>query len=432
MENLQFALVDYWSGIDQANPKIQFLDDLVSWKSIPTFHQPGRTGWLSLEVPIFVSKPSIFSEINGVKLKGIGLCNKNGNITQPTTQPYYRANPHLGFDPNGTFVLVPSAPAPLGGITFHRAQSEFEIARTLVEHQCPSVIPIRLYQYLNTDRVFQANGVEPSPLGVVITGLSQSTPFRADCAFQYGITDPQTQQFLDTLLDQMEIRRSTNPGLSLVSKLGHLYGRTLRKFNELGFYRYSGTLDNYAYCHLIQEVFLIDLDSSRRLDECSEIERPLQIMRDVASSLFNLAAGLMNPKWIQRFPATDIRKFAPFQSVLLGYYHEAPPRLIDSLSYIFQEYYLKMHQRVFNNLSKILSGKTPSEQTKIFQRYWMDRKETYSFLMAILWFLHKESNLIEFAPHELSIDDLYHRIAAFSSPDTANTLARTLESLQRT
>src|SRR5438045_3220550 len=104
MAVLPCHVVEQWAGVDQTAPQFCTLDEVVSWRTIPTFLRMGRTAWLSLAEPLRVSAPSCFRHVKALKLKGVGLLDHLGNVSQPSTCSYYRIHSHLGFSPRGDFV----------------------------------------------------------------------------------------------------------------------------------------------------------------------------------------------------------------------------------------------------------------------------------------------------------------------------------------
>lgn len=416
---LQYELIEAWPEINQLNPEINAIDKLVSWEIHPSIDTVGRTGILSLSSPLKVSS-GVFSSIRALKLKGIGLRDQNGNICPPTIEPYYRANPHIGITRTGEFCPVPSAPAPMGGITVTRAIQEYRNSCILTKNGCPSQVPVRLYRYLDTTMVFNPDKSISDFLGVVVSGLPNFIDFRADTALRYEFADAQTRKLLDQLATDLKIINAENVGLAILSKTYNLFGTTLRKFSMSGLYRYSGTPDNLSFSSEINQVFLMDLDSSLELSECSSTEKPLQVMRDVASALFHLAAFILNPKYIESFPVNQVCDEAPFYKFLSAYYHDVSSELIYKISLIYQNHYLHMYSNAFKNRKFSPSPKRDDETfqeywLRAYKQHWINREETYSLLMAILWVLHDKSELAIYFPHELTQDKLYDNLATYSS-----------------
>jgi hypothetical protein len=417
MNQSSLSLIDEIQPLDRASAVVREIEALVTGLRKPYFPKPGRSAWLLLNQPLMLSGTHNSIEVKSLKIKGIGLGNPDGSFSAPSLTPYYRDNPHLGFKLDGTFTLVHSAPAPLGGITLRRARREFEIARRLVEGGCPSIAPVRLYQFDDPALGFKEDeNDDATPLGVVVMGIPLNTPSRADSVLHYGaLASGSVKTYVETVIDDLAPCDSVNAVLSAISALVHRFGRTLRKFHQLGYYRYSGTMDNYIYSTDSSEVMLVDLDSSRELSECSPLLKLLQIMRDVASGIFNLAAGLMTPALIENYPTDSLRLGRPVLAFMSGYYHDVEPILLDRLAAVFESYYLPVHERVFKHRFEIASGTTEAERLNIFRKYWMNRTLTYSLLMVLLWQAHQASDWRDDIPAPLSYEELCKRATEFSS-----------------
>ncbi|WP_127531619.1 hypothetical protein [Paenibacillus kobensis] len=439
---MEYTLLSTWELLRGENDLLNVLDQYVGWEKIPPFYRPGRTGWLQLDKPIEVFNAGNSVKIHSIKLKGIGYCDDQFNITKPTSLYFNRIFPHLGFSREGKFRLVESEQAPLGGLEYSRARTEYDISLRLWESGCPAVVPIRLYRYHQS---FNGSHGESS-LAVVITGIPKSNPFRADCAYRYDnekdfanpmnnhwpFSSPQTQEERDFVIElgkKLNLDDSDNLSLSLISFFSEKYGRTLRKFHEAGFYRYSGSLDNYDYCLETDEVYLIDLDSSRPLDECTDIEKSLQVIRDLASAFFNLSAGLMHPWYVKKFPLHHVIETAPFESILRGYFHDVPAIWIERVNRVFMRYYNALHQQVYDVADKIVAETDRDKQVEKWKPFWMDRKEVYSLLMVINWFLYVKSAINERYPCEMDWEDLMDQIAEFAGPQIAGSIDEEIRDL---
>ncbi len=310
----------------------------------------------------------------------------------------------------------------LEDLTTNRAKQEFFVSKSLVEYGCPSIVPIRVYEYMNFDMRFSSNKRHPESLGVVVTGLLESNSLRADSIFDYETLDENCQKEIDVWIRHLSCCDSRHPSLCLITKLSKLFGKTIRKFSEAGFFRYSGAPDNYSYCSVTGEVFLIDLDSSLKICELSPIEKSLQIIRDASSGVAYLIAFLTHPNRLNSFPMKEVIEYNPFRELLSGYYHDVDKELINNVSYIITKYY----QKVFAKASTMIDDKAYKKSNNIrndfqcflsqsFMRPWIDRKETYSYLMPITWLLHEKSALMNSVPHKLSINQVFERIAKYNS-----------------
>lgn len=427
MEPLQCSLVETWDTIDQNNSEIQSLVQLVKWEKEPIFPRIGRSAFVLLKQPINI--PGVPVSIKSLKLKGIGARKHTGEIIRPTTLEIHNCNPHLGFNKNGDFIPIKSSPAPMGGITIDRAKQEFFVSKSLVENGCPSIIPIHVYQYMDSDMKFSSDQGDPKPLGAVVTGLFENNPLRADSVFDYETLDENTKKEIDAWIQHLNCCNNSHRSLSLIAKLSKLFGKTIRKFSEAGFFRYSGAPDNYSYCKDTGEVFLIDLDSSLRICDLSSTEKSLQVIRDTASGIAYLVAFLTDPKRLRLFPVKEVIEYNPFRELLCGYYEEIDKELVDSISTIIIGYYQKVHLKA-STMSPTEACKSSNGNSNNFQeflcqsfmRLWVDRKETYSYLIPIVWLLHKKSSLMNSFPHQLLIDQVFQNISCYSSSQIANSV----------
>lgn len=439
---MEFALIDKWDPFPDVVGIYEQLDDLVNWKKIPPFHRPGRTGWLKLDQPVTINCRGWKTTIRSLKLKGIGLCDNKFGVSPPTSKYFNRKFPHLGFSRSGEFCLVQSERAPLGGIEFSRAETEYRIAKQLTEAGCPSITPVRLYKYSQEYSDVNAK----STLGTVITGLPNDHPFRIDCAYHYdagsgmenlprdyqNLGNRQSEEeraYVDQLICSLNFQNKNNPGLTLLSYFWEKYGHTLRRFHLSGFYRYSGALDNHGYCRETDNVFLIDLDSCRELSECSDVEKPLQIIRDIASAIFNLASSLSNPWQIARFPLDEIKHVKPFHSILKGYYQEAPYELIEGVIDLFFWYFGPLYEKTLLSYRGIIGEKDSLKQISKWKPLWMDRKIAYSILMVGLWFLHEKSTMKDQYPNRLCWKKLIENVSDFTSPEIAADIDKKVRAL---
>jgi hypothetical protein len=422
---LKIQITDQWSHAQCFDNELAVVDDIVSWKKIPPFSKMGRTSWLKLSSPLKISTPYSEILIESIKIKGVGLCDHLGNITEPSVRDYDRIHPHLGFTPEGQFVPILSPLAPEGGMTIERARNEFNIASSLIEFGCPSEVPLRLYRYDEPHLVYHPDGYPPLPLGVVVSGFPQDTPIRANAAIEYYAANQTTRAYLNKWASHFGISNTSNMSLSLTNSVFRLYGITLRKFHEAGYYRFSGMPDNYSFSSQTEEVFLIDLDSSRRLSECSKIEISLQIMRDVASAVCSLTSYILRRNNIDWFSPEDIFNSKLFTSLLSGYYDDLSPAVVEKAGDIYNKHYeglyeisIQRHKEFLNTRLEKPENMTFQEFRKqTFRQYWFDRKETYCLIMTLLWFLHSQSSINKIAPIEMSLDSLFKSISSYTSQE---------------
>jgi hypothetical protein len=383
------------------------LKAVVEWQELPEFKRTGRSAFLKLEKPIEIpSSNSSTLKIKAIKIKGVGARTHTGQTLKPTNESVCNNNPHLGFDSEGNFRHLKTSPAPIGGIVLNRAAQEFNVAKHLFRFKCPCIVPLQVHKYTSPGMLFLSGETPVSaPLGVVITGLPDSSYLRVDSIFNYHCLDFNEKAELNDWMDRLGIVSPKNSALSLIAALGRLYGKTIRKFSESGLYRYSGAPDNYSYCTDTGEVFLIDLDSSLELKKISLQQQSLEIMRDAASGIAYLLAFFTDPRSIQYFPIEDVIDANPFRELLLGYYSNLDPTYVDNKSRIIVEYYQEVYKNslFYQYPVDIINSdlKQGEEAVQEFRRYlsksymrpWISRSRTFAHLMPVCWLLHQESEI---------------------------------------
>jgi hypothetical protein len=192
---------------------------------------------------------------------------------------FIRPRGHVGITEDHVLRVVASAPAPLGGITLDRARREFDAVGRLWRHGGRGLRPVRLYRH----RDGQAD------LAVVVSAAPVLRLYRADVLLaDPAELTPEERIFVNGLLGGAGAAH-------VVTRLAESYGRALRDLVDCGLFRHSGSVDNWAVDDAGPEVYLTDLDSTERLERVSDARRPLEVLRDLASGVFNLAAALMAP-----------------------------------------------------------------------------------------------------------------------------------------
>ena len=396
--------------------------------------------------------------IKALKIKGAGALTHTGRLIHPTNIPLYNDNPHLGFTENGEFIPVRSDPSPIGAITIERAEQEFTVARVLLEHGCPSIVPLQIYKYTDANMRFIDRRGKSVPLGVVVSGVPNSSHLRGDSVFRYDELDESEKETLNSWITSIKnqhlegfVFSEDHPYLSLISALSRLYGRTIRKFSEAGLYRYSGAPDNYSYSVEEKEVFLIDLDSSMSLNALSPIRQSLEIMRDAASGIAYLLAFFSAPMTRHNFSSEDIVRENPFKQLLIGYYadvYNEDPMYLEMLSQVIAQYYKKICDNAPGEIrnyqshdASVYSSEIIDEEeqeareftdflSRSYLRPWISRSETFSYLMPICWLLHGRSRaMMTLAPKILRKQKLFENIKAYNhqSPEVADLVSQEIQ-----
>jgi hypothetical protein len=420
--------VELESAWEEAEQQLKVLRPLieryVSWEEEPPLKEAGRTAWVTLKDPVVIMTSMGEVPILSLKFKGIGLRDHLGNIFKPCAKGFYRTQKHVGFSNSGELVTLESMPSPLGGILLERARAEFEIAKKLVAGGCSCQLPLLLYRYAEDGLVFALNGAINQPLGVVVSGFSTGTLLRGNAVINYDILKGSPRTTLDQWADSLEVSSGGDRAIAMLTKLLSQYACALRRFHELGFYRYSGGLSNFSYSEAIRDIFLIDLDSSGNLSECPETIRSLQTMRDIVSIYFHLTGRMLRVECFERFPPQRLWEPSPFLAILSGYFPELSKSVLRKAAEKLHETYGGMYQLAFYRHQERQSvASFHREEELSFQeyrdfkndKYWLDMKKVFCVGLEILWDLHDRSNLSSVIPHLISKSDFLRNVSFYSS-----------------
>jgi hypothetical protein len=420
-----------------AEPTLAQIDRLVSWQEPPHFEKIGRSALLSLEPPLSVETPRGRRELHTVKLKGVGLHDHRGERFPPSVAEHHRIHPHLGFTPAGDLVSVCSRAAPLGGITLPMARSELEIGLALLAAGCPTQVPLRLYRYDEPCLVFRPSDGTPAPLGAIVSGFPSRSRIRAHQLFEDPGHDEATRRERTQWAEQLGVPPGAGRELGVLTAVARRYGRALRRFHAAGFYRYSGQPDNYAYAPEHDEVFLIDLDSSRPLAECTAATAPFQLLRDGASALYGLTAYMLRRLHWQRFPPAAVARSGLYSAWLQGYFAEVELTLREEVAWRLGHHYDRVHTRAAEIHAttpppadvepRELDYATYRRQRR--QQTWIARDESFCFFLLALWNLLAASELGKSHPYQRTQQELLASVARYDSPATARYVSEALEPL---
>lgn len=429
MKILDFSIVESWSGIDQSHPVIQAVDDVVSWKEKPFFHRHGRSGQLIPKTPLTVAAPNGETYvIEQLKLKGIGLYDDQGKASQPDPSAgWEQSDSHIGITGEGKFIMIPPSIMPMGGILLSRARMEYDVSRTLYENNIPCEIPVRLYQY---DNMFYERNGESLPLGAVVTGQLQHGYDRLDAAFKYHSASDELKTELEKYAQSKGFDISSYPEIAFLKSAYESYGSYLRKFSQCGLYRHSAHPSNIGFSTRLKDIYLTDIDSCRWLSECTDVAKPMQVMRDALSTFSHLLIMFTDPHDIHRFPSEKVLEAGLFRAYLKSYYYDVPDALIDGFVQIVERYYIHLYNDVLENYDDFVKQReeasdedTPQGNFKRYwKRVWIDNRRHFSRLLAIFWTLHNESSMSEEYPFLLSTEDFYQNLAEFCSEETTKEI----------
>jgi len=244
-----------FDDVNISEREFDILLDIVSWKRTPKFPRRGRMAWHILDEPASVPAfPDL--QLRAAKIKGIGAYNPpdDGRYRdplldyfidapiQPTTEPLdsFVTYPHVGIDKEGEFMWAYGSISPVGGIVHDRALREFQMAKILVEHRVPTIVPLVVVQY--EERLT----FNEQPMGAVISLLPNTAPYRLS-EIQYGAAiqpgeDPDKDAYCREVQDSLGVAGDLTveeTRLEVINLLARKVGKLIRDFTAAGLYRYS-------------------------------------------------------------------------------------------------------------------------------------------------------------------------------------------------
>lgn len=398
------------------------LDDLVAWNEVPEFPKIGRCAYLKEKVRFNGQEENML-----IKLKGVGYKSHLNKIAQAENRAVYNRNPHLGIDNRGSFFHVCSEPAPVGGLCLNRAVKEYQVAQQLISVDCPAAIPLRVYKYIDPTMFFdnpKTNSV--SHLGVAVTCMPARYAYRGDVLYTHSNNSSFENEMLKEWMRALKIddKNEAMCYYYLLQKINAYTGKTLRRFSEAGLYRYSSAPDNFTYIPKFDEVYIMDFDSCMELKRLNEIEKPMQIMRDVASGLSYLITYLTNPKNIEFWNLKDVLYVDPFVAYLKGYFPEVNSRYIEQVAAPIYEYYQAIYRLTLLKYMEEKKKVHPVNFCKYlengFNRIWISRSESFAKIMPVIYLLYKKSMFLDKYSKLLHFNHFMRNISLYSSRNVGN------------
>lgn len=341
MKPLRYRITHQFAEIQISEKNLAKLLEVVSWQQVPFFPDRERTAWHVFEDNQLSAKP----QFRAAKLKGVGVWNPQevrlytairadsflDQPQPPQAQEYktiatYR---HVGFTKEGEYTEVYSQATPFGGITHSRAFQEYHNAQKLWEKNVPAIAPFMVMQY--PDYEFQGE-----PLGAVISLFPEIYPYRLDMLFHPNrCLEPEERNFCAMVRESLGLSGSFNDEterLKSITILGRKVGKLIHDFSKAGLYRHSGGWGNIQYCVEQGQPFLTDLDSTRNVDELPKLVQPLQILRDLASSLHWFLARFYRPMLLDEYTLTNLLKYDPLSEIIGGYFVDASQAYIQQIA----------------------------------------------------------------------------------------------------
>lgn len=350
----------------------QQIQNIATFKNKGLSYDAGRTCYYILKFPVCINATMYYS----VKIKGAGYYNGNVDVIKPGLSDFVRRDPHYGFDENGNVIEVYSDVAPFGGITKYKAYREYENYEHLSKN---NVSTLMAYELLEYDNLF----FKGEPLAVVVALCTEKYPFRMYRLLWPADKNSQDEISYYQLIAEHEgvkgdIKEFATRS-SLIQKIAQKYAREIRKLSHAGLYIHSGGWSNIQYDLQTNNIVLIDLDSTRRINEKNKRFCDLYAKRDFVSNIYRLLISIYNPDIITQYDEYTIMQTNYVLHLLYGYFGTVYDSYsLKTISENILSFYIKT---CFNNIKKIESKMTAmsDEESK---EYELKMFEFYNFCLA--------------------------------------------------
>ena len=431
IQRVESKIIDYsithrFDDVNISEDDFQVLLDIASWKQTPTFPRRGRVALHTFKEPLTLkSKPAL--RLKAAKIKGVGAWNPEslgrfrdpllGSFIEepipPTTEPLtsFVSYPHLGFTEAGDYSFVYGDLAPVGGILHERALLEYSNAKTLVEHNVPTIVPLAVLQY-EEKYTFQEK-----PMGVAICLLPDTSSYRLSevqfgAATQRGV-DESGDKFYDRIREGLKIEgdpTSEATRLQTINVLCRQVGKIIHDFTAAGLYRYSPEWSNFEYDFERQKIVLTDLDSSLRLSDLSPDLQMLQALRDLGSAVYRTISKFYTPSVLDQYTLANLLAYDPLFELIMGYFPEADESAVKQITQKLWNCFVPYFFLVKKHRKEIKGGEWSSERRR---SYKMDHDLFYILSMTMLYPLFQRSDIFELYPSKISYDDLLHKAKGY-------------------
>jgi len=328
---------------------------------------------------------------------------------QPTTQEYEFTSSvaHFGFTEQGGFQTVHSEPAPYCGILHRRAVMEYENQHRMLANGVPSLVPLLVA------RLPERFKFNKEDMGIVISLSEEKEPFRLHL-IHFGENELREQEhkYYTDLRRSLGIKGNIldeKTRLQTINALSGQIGRLIHDFSAIGLYRHSGGWEDLSFCVRNKQVFLVDLDSSLLLSELPACVRPLQIIRDLSSSIHKLLNMFYFPTLIDKYNFSNLVAYDLISKLLSAYFPNSQAGKIKSIADRFWNFFAPHLFLMKRNLDQI-SNESGIEQRKTFK---VDDEIFFTLSLLNLFPLYEESDLNSIYPSEFSMDDLKERSSVF-------------------
>jgi hypothetical protein len=421
---IELELTHFFEQVEIPEDEVESLLKIASWQIMPQFPFPGRTAWYVFKKPVYLkkNKEKIFY---AAKLKGVGVWNpgkahlysgvhhqqgaSNETPLPPTTEEYkFTASiAHIGFTECGCFEEVHSEPAPFGGILHRRAVQEYENALSLLAHGVPAIVPllvVRLpdcYKFMDQD------------MGVVCVLSEEVEPYRLHLIhFGEGELTEQEYKYYTKIRQAIGISgdfSDEDTRLRMINALTWQIGKLMHDFSAAGLYRYSGGWEDLQFCVKKKGLFLVDLDSCRCLAELTPCTKPLQILRDISSSIHKLLNTFYYPTVLDKYTFSNLVAYDPISRMLSSYFPVSKDEEIKRVAARFWNFFAP-HFFLMKRYRNQVLGEWECERRK---SYKMDDDIFFTLSILNLFPLYCESDLNSIYPCECTLEDLRERARVF-------------------
>lgn len=358
-----------WNGnivLDSYDKKQLY--DIVRLQKVGESYSPGRTCYYRLKYPIMYENVLYYS----VKIKGAGFYDTTNEVIAPGKTAFVRREPHYGFDDKGNAIKVFSDIAPFGGIVLSKAIREYDNFDLLSRNNVSTLFPLAVIEY-------ESLLFEQEKLAVIMALCTEKFPLR-----MYRLLWPAERlsktecDYYNFLLKKEEIDGNIfqfKARAELIQKLATKYTSEIRKFSECGLYIHSGGWSNIQYNSQINNIVLVDLDSSRCINRKQYSMRNLYAIRDFISNMYRLLISLYNPNIISQYNEDIIRDKNYIFYLLAGFFSNESIEVLMNVSDDILDFYIN---NCFNDIKAIEYKMNNLSQCEV-ERYELSMFEFYDF-----------------------------------------------------
>jgi hypothetical protein len=197
--------------------------------------------------------------------------------------------------------------------------------------------------------------------------------------------------------------------LRMINALTWQIGKLMHDFSAAGLYRYSGGWEDLQFCVKKKGLFLVDLDSCRCLAELTPCTKPLQILRDISSSIHKLLNTFYYPTVLDKYTFSNLVAYDPISRMLSSYFPVSKDEEIKRVAARFWNFFAP-HFFLMKRYRNQVLGEWECERRK---SYKMDDDIFFTLSILNLFPLYCESDLNSIYPCECTLEDLRERARVF-------------------